>query len=120
MAEFPKLPAPFHLAATKYRGILLVEEAAVTVGVTSTEVSGGDPERVNMVLINLSPANIYIAPRVVPTTGRGILLGASGGGVVFDAEIDGILTTLQWFGVATAAGSTLYRVTQRRHIDLPD
>lgn len=116
MANAFRPAAPYALAVKDYGGVLLVEQGVVTVGVAVVEVAGGDPERVTMTLINLGTTDIFVSPEVIVSTTRGIRLGANGGGVTMDAKEDGILQTLQWFGISSVAGQTVFRLTQRRTI----
>lgn len=63
--------------------------ASVSQGVTT--IAQNNPDRLSLLVINLSGANLYLGffPDVSDT--KGILLAASGGMAVFSAEEDGEL-----------------------------
>lgn len=106
--------AAFEFSARRFGGGLIDLEANPVIGVTATEILGGDPERVLAIIINLSANDVFISPRADVSTTKGIQLAANGGSATFDAELDGTLVTRQLFGIAGAAASQLYTLILRR------
>ena len=101
--------------AKQFNGDVESPDSTVVVGTTPVEVAGGDGERVQLTLVNLSANTIYIAPTPAVSASRGIFLGANGGSVTMSVVEDGILPSLQWYALATAAASSLYVIRVRRY-----
>lgn len=87
-----------------------------TVGVSSGQLIGGDPNRITIIFINKSPNSIYIDFAPITTLGDGILLTPNGGFFNTRAWEDFILTKQPWHARASGAGSKLaiVNVTQFR------
>lgn len=102
------------LAMRQFGGALNEDEINPTVGTVVEELLGGDPERVLVFILNLSPNSVHVGLRNAVSATNGILLAASGGNVSFNAVEDGTLPTRQFFVVAAAAASQLYVLTLRR------
>lgn len=89
-------------------------ENTVAVGVASTQVLGNDPERVSVVLVNLSANVIFIGFDAGVSATRGIRLTANGGQVSYNAREDYTLPIREVHALATAAASDLYVLSLRR------
>lgn len=101
--------------ARLFGGDIESPDATVSVGTSAVEVAGGDGERVQLTFVNLSANNIYIAPTPSVSSSRGILVGPNGGSVTMSVVEDGILPSLQWYALASAAASSLYVIRVRRY-----
>ena len=97
-----------------FGGDVVEGESNPTVGVAAAELLGGDPERVSVVIINLSPNDIYLSWRVGVASTNGVWIGPNGGSVSFNAHEDGVLPARQMFAIAGAAASQVYIITLRR------
>jgi len=104
----------------RFDGILAHTNEVVSVGVAQSQVMGNDPERVSVLLINLSANTIYVGFNEGVGSTNGIILTPLGGSVAYDVTNDYILPTLQVNALATGAGSNLYVLTQRRIQRLPE
>lgn len=79
-----------------------------SIGVASLLIARQNPNRLALVVINLSPNNIFLRPRQDATTSIGIRLNANGGSVSITMEFDFLLPTFDWFAIASAAASSIY------------
>lgn len=102
------------LLEARFGGALAEFEDDPTVGTSVEELLGGDPERVFVLVMNLSPNVVYVGFRSDTSSAKGIRLNANGGSVSMAVDDDGVLTTRQMFAVAGAAGSQLYVLRMRR------
>lgn len=110
----PALGAAAVFAADLFNGVLGHSVAVSDIGTTQSQILGNDPERVSLLLINLSVNTIYVGFDEAVGSSKGIILEANGGYVSFNAKDDFILTTLQMNAIAIAALSSLYVLTQTR------
>lgn len=106
--------AAARLAIAKFGGDISEDERNPTVGTDVQELLGGDPERVQVVVVNLSANTVFIGWRSNVSATNGIRLGANGGSASFNADDDATLPSRQLFGVASAIGSQIYMLTLRR------
>lgn len=75
----------------------------------NTEILQGDADRIGYIVINLSVANtlyLYFAP--VAGVPAGIVLGAGGGALAVDADVDGALPSRRVLAGATAYPTAIY------------
>lgn len=100
--------------ARRFGGALSEREANPTVGTSAEELLGGDPERVQVIVVNLSANIVYLGFRSDTSSSKGIRLNANGGSLSMAVDDDGILTTRQLFALASGAGSQLYVLSMRR------
>ena len=105
--------------AHEFGGEIETLDGTVSVGVTPTEVAGGDGDRGALLMLNLSAATIYVAPNTLVAATRGIFLGANGGSLALVLRDDLVLPTLQWWALAAAAASDLYVLRVRRYRVVP-
>lgn len=110
----PALGAAAVFAEDLFNGVLGHSVSVPSIGTTQSQIFGNDPERVSLLLINLSINTIYVGFDEAVGANKGIILEANGGYVSFNAKDDFILTTLQMNAVATGANSNLYVLTQTR------
>lgn len=110
--------AAARLAIAKFGGDISEDERNPTVGTDVQELLGGDPERVQVVVVNLSANTVFIGWRSTVSAANGVRLGANGGSASFNADDDATLPTRQLFGVATGAASQIYILTLRRESEV--
>ena len=76
-----------------------------TVGIVAETVARLNPNRVALLIVNLSVNNIHVGHfRDVAAT-KGIFLSPSGGNMVLHYFEDFNLVGLEWYGIASAAAS---------------
>jgi|TARA_B110000211_G_C14063417_1_gene546631 hypothetical protein len=102
--------------ATKYLGQMSEDDTVVTVGTAATSLIGGDPDRLTLLIVNLSGNTAYIGINNDVSAANGIRLGATGGSVSFDANEDGMIPTREIFALGAGAGTNLYVLSMRRFI----
>lgn len=117
MAEHRGAAAEF--SQVRFDGVLAHTNEVISVGTTQQQIMGNDPERVSVLLINLSSNTIFIGFNEGVGSSDGIILTPSGGNVAYDVTNDYILPTLQVNAVADGITSDLYVLTQRRIQRLP-
>jgi hypothetical protein len=76
-------------------------------GLSPVQVAPNNPSRLGLLLMNLSPNNIYAMFDPAPSATRGILLQANGGGftLVWTDQFD--MVTYEWWVLASTAGSQM-------------
>jgi hypothetical protein len=78
------------------------------IGVATVSIARQNPNRIGMVISNLSANTVYIAPDNSVSPTHGIRLGPSGGTITLLWFEDFELCGYEWFGQASGAGSDLY------------
>lgn len=106
--------AAAELARQKYGGPVMETQENPTLGTAITSLVGGDPERVSILIMNLSANQVYLGFRPDVSAANGIHLVDNGGFAVFEANDDGLLPTREIFGIATGAASQLFILQLRR------
>lgn len=101
-------------AERQFGGALNEDERNPVVDLAVEELLGGDPERVFVFILNLSPGTIFLGLRNTVSPLNGIILAASGGSVSFNAIEDGTIPTRQFFVTAQFAVSQMYVLSLRR------
>lgn len=81
-----------------------------TLGTTDTIILPNNPRRVGLLMVNLSPNVAYIRPQQPASSTSGIRLDPYGGAFSASWQADMCLPALEWHGVATAEGSSIYVV----------
>ena len=112
MAQLHGAAAEF--AQREFGGVIAPSQEVQVIGTSISSVLGNDPERVSFFLMNLSANVIYLSTDQNPSSSNGIQLTANGGFLGFNAKDDQILSTLGFWGVASAASSNLLVLEQRR------
>ena len=115
------MPAGLYGAAAeflreRYAGELTEVEATATIGTTFGQVVPSNPDRLGLLIINLSANTVYVSINSDVSATNGIRLGATGGSVSFNVTDDGMLLTRTWYGLATGAGSSIYVLDLARFI----
>ncbi len=67
-----------------------------------------NPDRVGLIIVNLSANVIYISPRDPAAAAAGIRLDANGGWRSFVWDEDFELVSHDWYAIATGAGSAVF------------
>jgi len=85
------------------------EDAVVTqVTTTARVIARNNPDRLQVMMMNLSASNVFVRPSQAPTTTTGILLTPLGGFVVFNVKDDGPLAFIEWQGIGAAIDLDIY------------
>jgi hypothetical protein len=106
--------APLIELERRFGGMLREVPADVTVGTSSAEAVGRDPERVFLLVVNLSANDVFIRPNGPASSTSGIRLEPNGGGFTVNSDQDGTLPMAEWHAIATAAGSAVFTLAVRR------
>lgn len=78
------------------------------VNTSVTRIACNNPNRLGLIIINLSPNTIWIAPNPKVSPTLGIELSSNGGGISMIYRDDFILQSLEWFAVSDVDGSSIY------------
>jgi len=78
-----------------------------TVGTTAVVITKNNPNRLALVVVNLSTNTVYLRPQGTPSSSVGIVLTPGGGLLALSLIEDYILQTLEWSAVASGADSDL-------------
>lgn len=89
---------------TTYR----VNPLGATVGVSIVKIASYNPNRLGLIIFNLSANDVYIAPDSDVAATKGIKLQPNGGGTSFVWSEDFELCSFEWYAIASAAASTIY------------
>jgi|TARA_B110000438_G_scaffold286613_1_gene318011 hypothetical protein len=100
----------------RYKGELTEDETSVTVGTGVSTIIGGNPDRLGLLILNLSSNTLYVSIDNSVSATNGIRLGANGGSVALNVTDDGMIQTRTWYGLATGAGSSVYVLDLTRFI----
>jgi hypothetical protein len=100
----------------RYKGELTEDETSVTVGTAVSTVIGSNPDRLGLLILNLSSNTVYVSIDNSVSATNGIRLGANGGSVALNVTDDGMIQTRTWYGLATGAGSSVYVLDLTRFI----
>lgn len=100
----------------RYAGELTERETTTTVGTAVSTVVESNPDRLGLLILNLSNNNVFVAIENNPSATNGIRLGANGGSVAFNVTDDGMIQTRAMFALADGAGSTVYVLELTRFI----
>lgn len=101
-------------AASLFNGNMEDVEETFTAGTTAAEIVKEDPERVSLLIINLSVNAAYLGFGPTVSSSNGIKLGANGGSFIVNAVNDLTLPTRGFWIVADGAGSGIYVQRMRR------
>jgi hypothetical protein len=105
--------------AKTYDGGMAETETSESIGTSVAQVFGNDPERVFVLLVNLSANTIYVSFDTNVSSTNGILLAANGGSLEMDVRSDLIFPIRAIYALAAGAGSMLYVLTMRRDFAPP-
>lgn len=100
----------------RFKGELSEVEATATIGTTVGTVIDSDPDRLGLLVMNLSTNTVYVGIENNISATNGIRLGPSGGSISFNVEDDGMILTRRIYGLATGAGSSVYTLSLSRFI----
>ena len=100
----------------RYKGELTEDETSVTVGTAVSTVIGSNPDRLGLLILNLSANTVYVSIDNSVSATNGIRLGANGGSVSLNVTDDGMIQTRTWYGLAAGAGSSVYVLDLNRFI----
>jgi len=86
----------------------LVNPLVAAVGVAAIPIALNHPDRVGLVIVNLSANIIYISPLPNVALLVGIRLDPNGGSVSLAWDEDFELVSHDWYGIATGAASAVF------------
>jgi len=90
-------------------------EDTVVVNTTATKIIGYDPDAVGLLLLNVGNYDMYIGRTPQVALSAGIFLGKNGGSMSLNVVDDFTLPTLEWFGIADSAASSIYFLRVKRY-----
>ena len=102
------------LAEKDFSGVLDEVSEVDSIGTSASEIFGNDPERVFVLLVNLSANTMYIGFNEQVGSSNGIVLSANGGSLILNSKDDYTLTGRSLFALAAGAASNLYKLSMRR------
>ena len=100
----------------RYKGELTEKELTQAIGTTAAVVVDADPDRLGLLILNLSNNTVFVALENTVSSANGIRLGANGGSVAFNITDDGMIQTRQIYAIADGIASTVYVITLSRFI----
>jgi len=100
----------------RFKGELSEVEATSSIGTTVGTVIDSDPDRLGLLVMNLSTNTVFVGIENNISSTNGIRLGPSGGSISFNVEDDGMILTRRIYGLATGAGSSVYTLSLSRFI----
>lgn len=83
-------------------------ETVVSVGTAATQLAKNNPDRVGLVIVNLSTNIVYCAWNSAVSSSQGILLSASGGNFALNVRDDFTLPSRELSALAGGPGSNVY------------
>lgn len=104
-------PRPVHLGLDQTETVV----TEVTAGLAVTPLIGGDPDRLELVVLNLGGNDVFISPLTDVSTTKGIRLAANGGQFILQRFYDHSLTGWGLYCVSAAATSGLFVMAVRRY-----
>ena len=90
----------------------VVNPVVAAVGVASIPIARANPNRIWLMIINLSANVLYVGPFSPVAAAQGIYLGANGGALTIDYINDMELCGMEWNAIATGANSAILVVEQ--------
>jgi len=83
-------------------------QKTVSLGDAAAEVAPNNPDRLGLLIVNLSANSVYLALDNSVAATKGILLVPTGGSATFSIEDDFQMVGWAIWGIATGADSPLY------------
>lgn len=74
----------------------IVNPIVGAVGIGVTKVANNNPDRLALLVMNISDTDMYAAPDSLPSDTRGVLLALKGGAMSLQADVDGELVGYEW------------------------
>lgn len=100
--------------AKRFGGIFSERTSTTSVGVAVGSLVGNDPERIVLVVFNLSVNTVHLGFDADVSSSNGILIAASGGSMTMNVLDDATLVGREIFAVAAGAASNVYALELRR------
>lgn len=80
----------------------------ITTVIGIVQLAPNNPDRLMLVVMNLSDTDVYVSPDSIPSAIHGILLQNGGGVMSLSAAIDGELVGYEWNVYCTAAAKAIF------------
>jgi hypothetical protein len=98
-----------------YAGQFTSRESGQTVGVVAVSIIQSNSERISLTFCNTGTFDVFLGMTQAVTLTSGIRLPA--GGILSVAAFeDGILPTLNWYGIGVGAGNFVYTLEVFRYL----
>lgn len=105
-------------SAREYGGRFQATDTPAQVGTSSARLVQTNPERVNLLIVNLSVNTVYIRPNNHATTAAGIVLAPNGGSFSTNLLEDLVLPSYEYFAIASGAASDVLVIEVSRYAAL--
>lgn len=105
-------------SAREYGGRFDATDTPAQVGTSSAVLVKNNPERVNLLVINLSVNTVYLRPNNPATTAAAIILAPNGGSFSTNLLEDLVLPSYQYHAVASGAASDVLVIEVARYAKL--
>ena len=79
-----------------------------SVGTSAVRIAPSNPNRLTLLVINLSANSLYISPDAIVSSSNGIYISPNGGSLVLQWDKDFSLTSEEFYAVAGGASSTIF------------
>jgi hypothetical protein len=86
---------------------LALDPVTNTVGATAVLIAPNNPNRLELLMINLSALTVWVKPKNDVSASSGLVLGPNGGYVEFDWDDDYDLVGYEWWAIASGAGASI-------------
>jgi hypothetical protein len=116
---FPKGAAAL-LAEKDLKGSLVSQQSNKFLLAGITNILPSDPERINMVVVNLSASELYVGFNAQTDNNQGIILPPNGGFLSMSVVDDYELVTLPFYVFAPSQPLNIYILSTRRETGLQE
>lgn len=106
--------AAANYASLKYGGPVAEKHGVESILTTPTNLFVNDPDRLGIIVINMSTSLIYAGPDQSLGGANGIYIGANGGSMILQVEPDLILPTIPWWFMAEGVAGNVFWQSVRR------
>jgi len=86
----------------------IVNPVTDSVGIGVTLVARNNPDRLALLVMNISDTDMYAAPDPTPSATHGVLLQLGGGVMSLQADVDGELVGYEWNIYCAGAAKAIF------------
>jgi hypothetical protein len=86
----------------------VVNPVVGAVGIGVTKIANNNPDRLALVVMNISDTDMYAAPDPTPSATHGLLLQNGGGAMSLQADADGELVGYEWNIYCAGAAKAIF------------
>jgi len=87
----------------------------VVLGLTPQQIIGGDPDRLEVIIVNNGIDDAYVSTGTDVSVTKGIRIASNGGTLILQKPFDHALTTWGLYSVAAAGAPSLFVMIVRRY-----